>query len=206
MRLDGVLRATPDQQLAAFNSISITGEIVGRSLVVFGVYAVSLIFIRVNVRNTDLLLLFSSLNDGMLTIPRCLQLIPFEWVRNLFFITMGIGDIFALVSALTIRSAYFVSPDYGEQPIVSTQEDPPPNSEYYLYLNDPGSFLIPVVPHYANQLAPSVHSERVLLYPVSISCSQIFLRLRTFFFFFFVLLLTLLSSQPLRVRIRYSDF
>jgi hypothetical protein len=54
MRLDGVLKATPDQQLAAFNSISITGEIVGRSLVVIGVYAVSLIFIRVNVRFSPL--------------------------------------------------------------------------------------------------------------------------------------------------------
>jgi hypothetical protein len=56
---------------------------------------------------------------------------------------MGLGDILSLVSALTIRSSYFVSPDYGQEPIVSTQEDPPPNSEWHRYLNDPGSYPPP---------------------------------------------------------------
>lgn len=83
MRIQLVMELEPDDQMSAFNILSITGDFLGRLVAVCGVYVVSLA-------------LFQS---GKLT---------YDWLRDMFFIALVGWDIIAILCTVTISKSYFV--------------------------------------------------------------------------------------------------
>lgn len=50
MRAEGVLKASPEEQLSIYNSINVTGDFFARALVVVGVYVTSVVLMKNDVR------------------------------------------------------------------------------------------------------------------------------------------------------------
>lgn len=94
MRIQLVMKLEPDEQMSAFNILSITGDFMGRLSAVCGVYAVALALGSTN-------------------------RMSYEFLRNMFFIGLFVWDFIALICTVTIRMSYYQPP---EDPIDPTMD------------------------------------------------------------------------------------
>jgi hypothetical protein len=83
MRIQLVMDLPPEEQMIAFNILSITGDFIGRLVAVCGVYVVALALNRWGE-------------------------ISYTQMRNMFFIALVGWDLVAIICTVTIKTAYFL--------------------------------------------------------------------------------------------------
>lgn len=100
MRIQLVMKLEPDEQMSAFNILSVTGDFLGRLISVVAVYAVAL--------GLDL--------HGKMTYP---------FLRNMFFVALLGWDFIAIICTISIRMAYYQPPADPVDPSIESRLDTP---------------------------------------------------------------------------------
>lgn len=117
MRIQLVMKLEPDEQMSAFNILSVTGDFLGRFISVVAVYVVAL---ALN-------------NSGKMTYPL---------LRNMFFVGLLGWDFIALVCTLSIRMSYYQPPVDPIDPSIESRLDTPKKRPS---INDGRDFVPPVM-------------------------------------------------------------